>query len=1253
MADGSIIIDTKIDGSGAEEGLKKTTSSAKSQAAKLAAEYKKQGMSASEAFKKAWSEIERDSKEKANKTSSNWGASIDNLKGKLGSIAGNALEVATTTAKGMAVGITAATGAVVALTKASVEQYAQYEQLTGGVETLFNKTELSLEDFAAKQGKTTQEAFAEWGELTAGSRIVFNNAEQAYKTAGLSANAYMETITGFSASLLQGLGGDTKKDDDIGNMAVVDMSDNANKMGTAMESIQNAYQGFAKQNYTMLDNLKLGYGGTKSEMERLLTDAEKISGVHYDISNFSDIISAIHTIQEQMGITGTTAKEAMSTIEGSLNMTKAAWTNMLTGMADDNADFDTLVGNLVESVGALGENLLPRIQIILNGVSQLISQLAPVIAGKIPELVATILPQLITAGIDIVNSLITGIQQNLPTLASSAVEILSSMTTALLSVLPQVLAIGMQAIAYLAEGIGQQLPTLIPLAVQCIVSLVQGLVDNMPLLLNAGLDLLNGLAQGIINALPQLIAALPQIIQEILNFFTTEAPNVLNAGLEIILALINGIVQALPQLIAMLPQIIDNMVTFFTTNMPQIIQVGIQVLLALIDGLIQALPQLIAMLPQIIIAINNGLLAHLPELINAGVQIIIALAQGLSQAIPQLIGAVPQIISALWNAFTEVNWGEVGSNILNGIGAGIKGAITGMVEVGIQACKTLKDSVLSFFDIHSPSRVMRDEVGKNIVAGIEVGMEQQSGSLLNTAQNICDQLVNQFGNVLNEKSAEDVVNRFKSVSGVLGNLTNELNNAQSRVDWANGLTLDDNKWYYDAKTRLEDVKYQLEQLSDQISDTEDKNAKKSLQEQQKALQKKQKLIQKEFDYYKEAAQVEINERKAATKEELRIAKEKYSRLEEFSKALTTAIKNQINEQKSATLNGIDAELSKLEERYNKESDKIDANSEKKKARIQSEIDKLDEEKEAEDRLKEVQEANNNIAVLQAKMNNTASEADKKALELKIKNSKAALEQKKKEWDREDEKAALKEQQDELEEKAKKKKDNLKADYEAIKENYENQKKAAEDYYNKLLETDSINAQARYMILTRSNDELVQLLQAYNPLWQDAGQSLADSLINGLNSKKQDMASAVAEMTSFRNGVSFEGYASGTSYNPRSGMYNVDEKGFELSTNNNPVAYVSKGAGILNHMQSLAAIKEEVKAQVGTLGNKLKSAVMAEQYKMGQLAMATTTNSYGGNVDNSTSYGGHLLNVEHMEIRNESDIESLAHELESYKQKKKR
>ncbi len=366
MADGTVVIDTSLDSTGFEKGLDKLKSTAAKGAATLA----------------------------------------------------KGVATATAAMTGLAV------GAVVAVTKASVEQYAQYEQLTGGVETLFKDS----------------------------SDLVIQYASNAYKTAGLSSNEYMDTITSFSASLLQGLGGDTQKAAEIGNMAVEDMSDNANKMGTDMTMIQQTYQSLARGNYAMLDNLKLGYGGTKSEMERLLADAEKISGIHYDMSNFADVIQAIHVVQNEMGITGTTAKEAMSTIEGSLNMTKAAWNNLLTGMADDNADFDTLVDNLVESLSALGENLLPRIGIALNGVGQLIDTLLPVIIDKIPGMIESALPGILDSATNIMSGIGQAIMESLPTIAELGVNVIETLLQGLTEAMPSIASTGTEVVTILLTG---------------------------------------------------------------------------------------------------------------------------------------------------------------------------------------------------------------------------------------------------------------------------------------------------------------------------------------------------------------------------------------------------------------------------------------------------------------------------------------------------------------------------------------------------------------------------------------------------------------------------------------------------------------------------------------------------------------------------------------------------------------------------------------------------------------------------------
>lgn len=322
----------------------------------------------------------------------------------------------TTVAKVGAAAVTAGVAGVTALTKMGVEAYAQYEQLTGGVETLFGTS----------------------------SNTVMQYAENAYKTSGLSANAYMETVTSFSASLIQSLDGDTAKAAKVADMAITDMSDNANKMGTDIGMIQNAYNGFAKGNFTMLDNLKLGYGGTKEEMQRLLDKAGEISGIEYDISSFSDISEAIHVIQQDMEISGisyeeamakvasgemtmkeamdamgTTAREAATTIEGSLNMMKGAWQNLVVGMADSNANMEALINNFVESTAIAAQNLLPRIEQTLVGIGQLITALAPVIAAALPTLVESVLPALLAAGVSLVASIVNGVVTALPALYSA------------------------------------------------------------------------------------------------------------------------------------------------------------------------------------------------------------------------------------------------------------------------------------------------------------------------------------------------------------------------------------------------------------------------------------------------------------------------------------------------------------------------------------------------------------------------------------------------------------------------------------------------------------------------------------------------------------------------------------------------------------------------------------------------------------------------------------------------------------------
>lgn len=324
--------------------------------------------------------------------------------------------------KGLAVAGAAAATAVTALVSKSVGAFADYEQLTGGVETLFGSGGRSVEEYAQSVGKSVSDIQGKYDSLMSAQNAVLENANKAYMTAGMSANEYMDTVTGFSASLISSLGGDTNKAADYANSALVDMSDNANKMGTDMESIKNAYQGFAKQNYTMLDNLKLGYGGTQAEMKRLLSDAQKLTGQKYDISSFADITQAIHAIQTQMDITGTTAKEASTTISGSWGSLKAAFENTLVGLTTGGEMFDQSLDALVDSAKTFGQNVIPAITGALSGVGSLIESLAPVIVAELPSMVSDILPHLVSA----TKSLVTGLISQLPALGKAVLDAIPS-----------------------------------------------------------------------------------------------------------------------------------------------------------------------------------------------------------------------------------------------------------------------------------------------------------------------------------------------------------------------------------------------------------------------------------------------------------------------------------------------------------------------------------------------------------------------------------------------------------------------------------------------------------------------------------------------------------------------------------------------------------------------------------------------------------------------------------------------------------
>lgn len=517
-----------------------------------------------------------------------------------------------------ALGIGAAIGKTIS---DSVKQGAELEQSLGGVETLFK-------DSADK---------------------VKENAKKAYQTAGVDANSYMQTVTSYAASLLTSCAGDTSKAADIADMAMVDMSDNANKMGTSMEAIQNAYNGFAKQNYTMLDNLKLGYGGTKTEMERLLKDAEKLTGKKYDISNLSDVYEAIHVIQGELGITGTTANEAATTVSGSLNMLKSSFTDFLGNLALGQ-DVGESLTNVITSAGTFMANLIPMV-----------------------------------------------------------VNVITSIPTAIMEALPSLL------------------PTLQNMGTQIISNIAGGTEMNMGEMLDKGIAIITG--------------------------FT------------------NSIFENLPQLITTAGTMISTLAGAIMENLPTILEKGVLLIAKIAEGFIQNLPAIVAALLQMFNSIQMSIISHLPEMIEGGLKLIGQLVAGIIRAIPLVIRAMVQIHDSIKNSMKNVDWAELGKNIIRGIINGIKalasevaGALKDVVNQGLQAAKEA-------LGIASPSRVFRDEVGKWIPAGVAVGIQANTQDVTGAIEDMKAQAINasqmQISTTYSEEAIRAREERMDAIVGLL------------------------------------------------------------------------------------------------------------------------------------------------------------------------------------------------------------------------------------------------------------------------------------------------------------------------------------------------------------------------------------------------------------------------------------------------------------------------------------------------------
>lgn len=860
---------------------------------------------------------------------------------KLSDVAGKAVTGLKTAFAGTAAAVGASTAAVGAFAKQSLDAYADYEQLVGGVETLFKDN----------------------------ADIVMNYASNAYQTAGLSANQYMETVTGFSASLLQSLGGDTKQAAQVADMAITDMSDNANKMGTSMESIQYAYQGFAKQNYTMLDNLKLGYGGTKEEMQRLLQDAEKLSGQKFDLSSYADIVEAIHVVQTEMGITGTTAAEAASTIQGSVGAAGAAWQNLVTGIADENADLSGLIDNFVSSAETAAQNIIPRITQILSGMGEAIQQIAPILAEQIPAMIGQVAPGLVSAGAQLLTGLVTGIVSALPTVAAQIPAIVQSIASAFSSSAPALMAAGTQLLSMLSTGITQGIPALAAQLPGVITSVAGFISSALPEFASKGAELITALGQGIASNIPSIVSSVAGAIPEIANGIISSAATLAEAGMSIIESVGQGIISSVPIVTAKAPAIVSSILSGILSNAPRLISAGVRLISSLASGLISAIPNILGAIPAIAGAIWDGITSY--DWIGLGSTIIESLGSGISSMVSAAGEAAGKILDSISNGISSLpdllsGIGEDGiSGLIEGIGSLLDSAASAAGEIGTAIVDSFGDipgklfsvgedlikglweginnmagwigekiagfgegvlnDLKNFFGIHSPSRLMRDEVGKYIGQGIAVGILDASEDVEKATNQMGDRVSNGLASIMEEEVAA-LEKQVEASNKFYDNLAKlEARNApEALVEQLRDMDVDAAATLQhlvnmtdeelDNYAKLFERRQELEQSLAKDSEDEEKDKEK---EKEKADQKWFEALKKRLEHetkYKDLTLQEQYKSWKAIQDQFLENSEYYAEAEEQVYNLRKQIQDEYYKKVSDTLKNIES----LEENYQKE-----------------------------------------------------------------------------------------------------------------------------------------------------------------------------------------------------------------------------------------------------------------------------------------------------------------------------------------------
>ena len=674
--------------------------------------------------------------------------------GKVASVAQQALGVFTGQM------MTRAVDALANLGKSALDSVGQLEQNVGGVETLFGDA----------------------------ADAVIASADRAYQTAGMSANDYMSTVTSFSASLLQSLGGNTEEAAKVADMAIIDMADNANKMGTSMDMIQNAYQGFAKQNYTMLDNLKLGYGGTKTEMERLLADAEKLTGVKYDINNLNDVYQAIHAVQEEMGITGTTAKEAASTLEGSMASAKAAWDNFMNGSGD--AD------QLADAFATAADNIVKNLAEIIPRFAETLPALGGAIIAQIPGLVAAIVPAVLSAGQSVLKQLQDAVLDfDFAGTADKVVQMITGFIEGdgLGSLLDTLVTI----FTGIVNGISSMLPSLLPALIELISYVVTSLLDQLPAILDCALELILGLAQGILAALPVLIEALPEVISSIVEFLISAIPQIIDAGIELLMALVDALPVIIDALVDALPQIIKATVTALIAAAPQIAKAGVKLLGALIEAIPVIVVELAKAVPDIVAAIID-VLAELPgligevfaeivtDLVEWGQQMLSNASTAMSNMLSQVNSIIQELPGKIWthlvNAVNRViAWGQQMVSNASTAASNMLSKVSGIIqELPGKIWTHLVNTVNKVVAWGQQMVSNASTAASNMLSKVSSTLQQLPGKVWDYLSQAAQKVVT-WGTQLAQKGAAAATQLFNSIVNGLGRLPSKMAEIGSNI----------------------------------------------------------------------------------------------------------------------------------------------------------------------------------------------------------------------------------------------------------------------------------------------------------------------------------------------------------------------------------------------------------------------------------------------------------------------------------------